>query len=211
MDKNIEAIVNKRVQKAMAKAAKNEYKVANFATPATTFSYDSSAVYGNYPAGIVTGSGVSNRIGNEIRQKRFSWCYTFTAGDNTNVCRFLLVRSKNVASIPTSASTMSANILSGVTGSGQVHAPVDSLMWDVLHDEYFEVHYAPVDGSSSTSVPIPYTTQGSVDLGNTVVKYSQQASTVLSGRVLIALYVSDSAVVPHPTVVGHAKFEFYDS
>lgn len=210
MDAKIEQIVNKRVQKALAKTPQ-DYKVVNFATPSTTFSYDSSAVYGNYPASIVNGSGVGNRIGNEIRQKRFTWYYSFTAGDNTNVCRFLIVRAKNVNSVPTSASTMSANILSGVTGSSQVYAPVDSLMWDVLHDEFFEVHYAPVDGSSATSVPIPYVTKGSVDLGNTVVRYSQQASTVLSGRPVIALYVSDSAVVPHPAVVGYAKFEFVDA
>lgn len=211
MESKIESIVNKRVQKAMSRAAKPDYKVFNLFAPSTSISYDGGAVYYNLPSGIVTGSGVTNRIGNEIRQKKLSWHLTFTAGDNTNVMRFLIVRSKNVSSVPNSASTMSANVLSGATGATQVHAPVDSLMWDVLHDEYFEVHYAPVDGSTATSVPIPHTTKGSVDCGNCVVRYSQQSSTVLSGRPVVALFVSDSAVVAHPLGIGYFKLEFADA
>lgn len=211
MEAKVEAIVNRRIAKAMTKVARPEFKVYNYLLPSTGFNYDAGAAYYSPCTGIVNGSSISTRIGNEIRPQKLKWQFTFTAGDNSNVVRFLIVRSKNVASVPTSASTMSANIMGGITGGSQVHGAVDVTAWDVLHDEYFETHYAPVDGSTSATVAIPVTSKGSVDLGNCIVRYTQQASTVLTGRLPVMLFLSDSAIAPNPAVVGVYGIEWHDA
>ncbi len=211
METKINQIVDKKVAKAMQKAARQDYKVYNNATAATGFNYDAGSFYVNHAPLIVTGTGVGNRLGNEIRLKKLRYQFAFLAGDNYNVCRFLVVRGKSNGVIPTTTSTMSANILSGVTGSLQVYAPVDKLMWDVLHDELLEVHYAPVDGSTAATTQIPVTRKGEVDLGNVVLKYSQQSSTVITGKQVVLLFVSDSAIAPNPSVVGYSSVEFTEA
>lgn len=211
MESKVNALVDKKLAKAMKRVAQQDYKVLNFASLSVGFNYDSGAGYVNHATSIVPGTSISARLGNEIRLKRLRWNYTFLAGDNYNVCRFLIVRGKSVGAVPTSNSTMAANILSGFTGNAQVHAPVDKTMWDTLHEEYFEVHYAPVDGSTSATTQIPHTTRGEVDLGNVLLRYSQQSSTVITGKQVVLLFVSDSIVAPNPTVTGYSAIEFTEA
>ena len=131
---------------------------------ANSFSYDSGAAFSNLAGLISTGSSISSRVGNCVRLQRLKWNLSFAAGDNTNIFRFLVLRAKGVNSVPTSASTMSASVFGGNTGSTQVYAPVDITVWDVLHDELNELHYAPVDGSTATSIAIPRCSKGDISL-----------------------------------------------
>lgn len=210
MEAKVATIVDKKIQKALKRAARPDYKIYNTAVATTGFSYDSGCYYINHAPVIVNGTTISNRIGNEVRLKRLRYQFAFTAGDNTNVIRYIIVRARN-AQVPTTASTMSANILSGVTGVAQICAPVDHTQWDVLHDELFQVHYAPVDGSTATSVAIPVCRKGEVDCGNVLLRYSQQTSTNITGKQVIMLFVSDSAIAPNPSVFGYASMEFTDA
>lgn len=210
MEQKINAIVDRKMAKAMRKVAKQDLKIYNLQTASTGFNYDAGSHYINHATVITTGTGVGNRIGNEIRLLRLKWQYAFLAGDNYNVVRFLIVRAKS-AQVPSTTSTMSANVLSGVTGSLQVYAPVDSLSWDVLHDELMEVHYAPVDGSTAATTQIPRTSQGCIDLGNVLLKYSQQTSTAITGKQVVLLFISDSVIAPNPSVQGFSTVEFTEA
>lgn len=211
MEAKVNQLVDKKIQKALKKVAKPDYKVFNFVLPSTGFNYDSGAAYQDPCTGIAAGSSISTRIGNEIRLKTIRWALQFNPGDNVNSIRFLIVRSKGVGNVPTSASTMSANILSAATGSQQFLAPVDSLGWDVLHDELFQVHFAPVDGSTAATVGVPRLSHGKVSLGDVLIRYTQQASTVIAGRRPIILFLSDSAIAPNPTFQGYISMEWHDA
>lgn len=186
------------VQKKQDKA---EQRILNFKlgdaglVAFSSFSYDSGVGLCNLANNISQGAGLSQRLGNDVRLKRLRAHLLVQAGDNYNCCRALVIASRGIQS-STTTSTFTTQVFSGVTGSAQVTAPVDSLSFDVLYDKVFTVYKRPLDGSSATTVAPPEPISFDLSLQDRLVTYNQ-AGVGFAGKPVWILLVSDSAAIAH--------------
>ncbi len=165
----------------------------------SSFSYDSGLGICNIPNNITQGSALNQRLANDIRLRRLTAKLFIAPGDNFNCVRVLVVASRGLVTSATT-STFASQLFSGVTGSAQVAAPVDTLSFDVLHDELVVPFYRPADGNSATQIGVPVPVSFDVHLGDRLVTYNQ-GNAAYSGKPVWLILVSDSAAVPNPGCV----------
>lgn len=161
----------------------------------SSFSYDSGVGICNLMTNIAQGSGLNQRIGNDVRLHRLRGTLFIAPGDNYNCVRVLIVASKGLQ-VSSTTSTFTQQVFSGITGAAQVAAPVDELSFDVLFDKKIVPFFRPIDGNSSATVGVPEVVNFDVNLGNRLVTYNQGA-TGNSGKPVWLILVSDSAAVAH--------------
>lgn len=209
--REIAAEVNRLMQKHNSSMKRQDHKLLNIGlgsgTNFTSFSYDAGIGF-MYPDSFVTpGTGITNRVGNEIRQRKLEWKFAIAPGDDYNVCRFLVLRTKAVTT--GSGATLSSQVFSGNTGALSILQHVDPMLFDVLHDETFVAYKRPLDGSTSASVSLPHITVGAVPLDN-LITYGQSTGT--AGRRIVMVFASDSAAIPNPgCVAGSVRYTWTDS
>jgi len=117
--------------------------------------YGSSASLTCVIQSIAQGTATNNRIGNKIIIRHLHFKGDLEPGDNTNYHRFIIFKWKQnrFTSQTTLANYVSA-ILAGTASSLDQHcSPVDIRSIKVLYDHHHFMHYGPIDGSTSASIP----------------------------------------------------------
>lgn len=166
----------------------------------------SSAVAGMI-SGISKGTGDGNRIGEQLLLKSIRFQFTVAPGDNTNLLRFMVVRPKRQA-IGASVGTIVQSLMSNYTSSAQqCAAPIDTNVWHVYYDKLMPLRYAPVDGATSTQIPLQKVIKAHFK-SNLKMNFDQ--SGAVSGEVY-AIAISDSSSVSHPGFInGYIRLRYYD-
>ncbi len=198
LKQDIMSAVDRKIRKAQDEASQRilTLKLGDGGLVAfNSFSYDSACGIFNIATNIAQGSALNQRLANDIRLRKMAANLVIAPGDPYDTVRVLVVASRGFVTSSTT-STFISQVFSGVTGAEQVTAPVDTLSFDVLHDEILIPFFRPTDGSTSASVGVPKHSSFTVDLGNRLVTYNQ-GNSALAGKPVWLILVSDSLVAPH--------------
>lgn len=173
----------------------------------SSVSFGSSSAIAGMVSGIGSGSLDGARVGASLYLKSIRFQFTASPGDNTNIMRFMIVRPKRQA-IGTSTSVIIQSLMSNYASSAQqVGGAIDTNLWHVYYDKTFTLRYGPLDGATSTQIPLQKIISGHV---KTNVKMNFDQSGAVSGEVY-AIALSDSSAVSHPGFVnGFIRLRYYD-
>lgn len=136
---------------------------------------------------IAAGSGVTQRVGNQVLLKRIRIEIFAIAGDATNFCKFFLLACPN----------------------GQVGGPSFTTWTDYPDDDQFimlKQRCASVSTSEPKSFVITHTFPGK---GLQVRWDTTTGASTICNKILFTM-VSDSSAAPHPTVSGLIRVEYID-
>ncbi len=177
----------------------------------SSVSYGSSTVVAALCTGLGTGTGMGNRVGNRICVHRVKGKYALQAGDNVNNIRVIFFSYKKPVTY-TSVATLVSSLFCGVTSaSTQYTAPIDDRLVNVYHDSLHSLWYAPVDGSTATSVS-HYKNLEIEFKPNRIIEWDASSSTSALPNDIYMLMISDSGVVANPGVTaGYTQFWYTDS
>ncbi len=184
---------------------------ASSAQDFTSVSYGSSTPVAALCTGLATGTGMGQRVGNRVHVHKVKAKFALQAGDNVNNLRIIFFSFKKRPYIPTVADGVAA-IFCGVTSaSSQYTAPVDDRMINVYHDSTHSLWYAPVDGSSATSVS-HYKNVEIMFKPNRIVEWDANSTASGLSSDIYLMMISDSGVVANPgATAGYTQVWYTDA
>ncbi len=216
--------MNKAQVKQMLKTPQNDLKlkqqaynsvglnpVSGSAGSLASISYGSSGIVLDITSTIAQGTTSSTRIGNKIRVREVQLRGLLEAGDDTNVVRTLLLKTKQLPGYMASSADLIQAIFGGVGSSTSQYAgAVDTRLFKVLYDSVDFLHFGP--NGNSTSSQLAWKSK----VFNTTIKVNELITYDLTngysfhdGLLLVSL--SDSGVVANPGwVSGHVSVWYAD-
>ena len=177
------------VNKAIRNAA--ELKYADFAINGTA---STTGAYQVQLDAIGVGTGYNQRIGDRIKLRRIEWDLQVQAGDNFNVTRTIIGACRNSTYPPVPLSSLTS-------GTNPDFGPY-------ILDRKIFVKFTPADGSSGTQITEIKFIKGAKKMNHTLM--FNVGSLVSTNWNIYVQFHSDSALVPHPSLVGNIRVWFTD-
>lgn len=191
-----EAKIARIAKKVMARNVETKFiDIPISGTASTTGLYGVDFILASLYA---VGAGSNNRIGNKIKVLGARYMLEVTPGDNFNVYRLLVIKRSDCDPI------FSSTPLSTLLG------PVDTHQCSVVRDIIQQVRFAPVDGSTSASVGLRKFYKGYLKLNRTI-EFTGALNTPTRGCTMGLQFHSDSAIAPHPGIIGYVRVYYKDA
>lgn len=175
----------------------------------SSIGYGSSSIVASLCGGVANGSGEGQRSGGQITLKGVHINMVFENGDNSNFLRLMLVsprKKTDQSSVTAFVAQLMSNTASGGT---QWLAPHAKDVFNIYFDKKMYLRYAPLDGTSATTVPIPR-------FVNKFIKFNKKITWDVAAPVnpmndVFLVAISDSSVVANPgAVAGFVKLWYLD-
>lgn len=177
----------------------------------SSVSYGSGTIVSALCTGLGTGTGMGTRVGNRICVHKVKGKYAFQAGDNVNNLRVVFFSFKKPVTYTSVANLVSSVFCGNASASTQYTSPIDERLVTVYHDSMHSLWYAPVDGSTATSVS-HYKNLDVEFKPNRIIEWDAWSSTSALPNDIYLLMISDSGVVANPgCTAGYTQFWYTDS
>jgi hypothetical protein len=193
-----------QVKATIRRMITNKQEIKFFDTLETAVAHTSG---GNviHLSNIPVGNSDSTRIGDSVLPQRLECRFNWLCGDATQYCRLIIFRWKPFfgSTSPSTSSILFSSVAANIIVSPFVHDQRDQ--FEVLLDK--------------TTIPLQSGVSGQIN-SNTVIVNMKMArkpiqwvtgSTTNMSNGIFALMVSDSAVVPNPTITSYFRLTYTDS
>lgn len=156
---------------------------------------------------IQQGTGITQRLGNQIYVKKISYNLKFTRADSDNTLRVMLLKWMEGSAINPPATNQ---VLDGVGIFAPADTPFYQLNWVNLKQGWFKViqdYRVNVDGIKAN---VYINKSSTVTRPNQKVNYRLNGAQDGTGKFYLYL-VSDSTAIAHPVVTLYTRTVFEDS